>query len=366
MPQSRENNFGAVKLIGALLVMLGHMPVLLGLDPITVAGEKIDVLGADILFLVSGYLVTHSWLRDPHPARYALRRFFRFWPPLCLAVLLMTFAAGPLLSDLGAAGYFGSWYRAYLDNLLLRPVYGLPGVFTDNPGSSAVIGSLWTMPVEVLACLLLPPLLLALRRRREDGKSWRAALATVLLVCAADLCLRFARCEGRALWYGTDWVHALHMLVFFLLGMLFTWPQAGRLLKPGAALLGVLCLPFLSWADPTTVKPVIWLVLPCAVFSLALACPPRLSRVGRRWDLTFGIYLYGFFFQQLTVWLREQGELSWRTLTCLLISLLPTLLTAFLSCMLVENPCRILCGRLLDLLWKGRAAGPGKTPAEKH
>ena len=56
--------------------------------------------------LAGGYLITKSWLSDPHPARYAVRRFFRLWPPLAVFVFLMVFVTGPILSSRGVWNYF--------------------------------------------------------------------------------------------------------------------------------------------------------------------------------------------------------------------------------------------------------------------
>ena len=33
-------------------------------------------IGVAVLFTISGYLITKSWLSDPHPIRFAVRRFF--------------------------------------------------------------------------------------------------------------------------------------------------------------------------------------------------------------------------------------------------------------------------------------------------
>ena len=104
----RENNFPLIRLTAAVFVFAGHMGLILGGQPPLLGGLPLHELGVGMLFLISGYLITKSWLSDPHPLRFAVRRFLRLWPPFAMLVLLLALAAGPLLSSLGPEGYFRS------------------------------------------------------------------------------------------------------------------------------------------------------------------------------------------------------------------------------------------------------------------
>ena len=138
----RKNNFTMVRLVATVFVFAGHMGVLLGGQAPLLGGYGLHELGVAMLFLISGYLITMSWLSDPDPLRYGIRRFFRLWPPFAVMVLIMVFLAGPLLSDLGVSGYFKSGYQAYLQNLRLFIVYYQPGVFSGLPLPNTTNGSL--------------------------------------------------------------------------------------------------------------------------------------------------------------------------------------------------------------------------------
>lgn len=68
-PAGRENNFAALRLIAALMVISGHMGYIVGSSIPTLFGRQIQSLGVYIFFLIGGYLITKSWMSDPHPLR---------------------------------------------------------------------------------------------------------------------------------------------------------------------------------------------------------------------------------------------------------------------------------------------------------
>ena len=172
----RENNFGILRLCAAIMVISGHMANLMLLPVPTLFGRQVHALGVYVFFLIGGYLITKSWMSDPHPICYAVKRFMRIWPPLAAYVLFAAFVAGPLLSELSAAEYFasGGW-KTYLLNLCLYIMYSLPGVFARNPYPNAVNGSLWTLPVEA-AMYVAVPLLLTLCAARTKHNAQKQAL----------------------------------------------------------------------------------------------------------------------------------------------------------------------------------------------
>ena len=360
LKESRENNFNILRLLAALFVLGGHMGQLLGIGAMTLCGLELHAVGVFILFILGGYLVSLSWLRDPHPGRYALRRFFRFYPPFLIAVLLFTFVGGPLVSNLGAPAYFGSWYSSFLWNLRFFPVFSLPGVFESNPAPGVVNGALWTIPVEAALYVLLPFVLTILRVRRRSNASFRACLILTAVLCAAQAVSSMMAPGAAWVFYGTDWKAGFRLVVCYAMGVLYTWPQMKRLLNGQVAVLMLVLLCAFQFAGVAWRELIAWIALPYLVFSFALSPNPRFARVALRYDLSYGIYLYGFFFQQWIVSLRISREASWGFYTCLLASLVLSLAAAFLSCLCVEKPCQRLCAHLLA----GRSGG--KTGAGKE
>ena len=158
--KKRTYLFDWLRLLGALLVVIGHSAVLLSLQPAMVGDYGVHTLGVIIFFTISGYLITGSWKNDPHFFRYAEKRARRIMPALLVVVFLTALVLGPLVTS--DPNYFGDpQVRKYVwRNSLLLPYHQLPGVFAANP-ETAVNGSLWTLPVEVFMYVMTPILVLA-------------------------------------------------------------------------------------------------------------------------------------------------------------------------------------------------------------
>lgn len=334
----KNNNFTMVRLIATLFVFAGHMGVLLGIQPPLLGGFPVHELGVGLLFLISGYLITVSWLSDPTPVHYGIRRFFRLWPPFAVMILLMTFATGPLLSGLGAEGYFQESYKSYLLNLRFFIVYSQPGVFSELPYPNVTNGSLWTMPVEAFLYLLTPFLLTVLRVKYRSRKSFCFTAALTAVCVGVDLYLRVFDPGARLIFYGTDWIAAYHLAVFYMIGILYTYQEMQNRLNLQVGC-GAMCLLLISQSFGTGAQYVLlYLILPYAVFSFVFAPKPAFGRLERMPEISYGIYLYGFFFQQLTIAFGRQHGINLSYLQALILSLIPTVAAALLSCFLVERP----------------------------
>ncbi len=338
---SRDNDFDAIRVFAALAVLVGHAFPLTGMPhPPLVAGVKLFDLGVYVFFSLSGFLIATSWRRSPRAVPFLLRRVFRIFPALGLVVLVTLFLLGPLVSELGPAGYFahpGSW--AYLGNLTLVPQYTLPGVFLENPVDATVNGSLWTLGPEFLCYLGVLALgLLVVRAARPEG--WRLAaaagggalLAIVLLV--PGLTPRGFR-------------DVLTVVVFFAAGaVLAELSSLGRLgvLRRTSVLipLTVGWVVAGSFLPETAAVALAWLALPCLVVGWGGRSTPGLRRASRFGDVSYGLYLWGFPVQQTVVLVAPELPLP---LDILIVAVLTGLL-ALASWWLVERRAITLGRRL--------------------
>ncbi|WP_186134203.1 acyltransferase family protein [Burkholderia gladioli] len=285
------DNFDAIRLIAALVVLYGHAYPLTGSELPPMFGNEVATLAVKVFFAISGYLVIESWRRDPSPSRYLQRRMLRIFPGLAVAVLLSTFVLGPLVSTLPLGDYLRSpLLPRYLQNIVLRSASLLPGVFHTLPYPDAVNGSLWTLPIEFGMYLVTPLLVL-----RGAGQKLRI-LAGCLALCAASLVLlRIERLElpghGRAL------LDALNVAPYFLIGAAWRIAAPARLFNVQAALFA-LPLPMLVPGNGAAYELSLYLVLPYAILSLAQAKPACLGWAGRFGDFSYGVYIYAFPVQQ--------------------------------------------------------------------
>ena len=175
------NNFAALRLTAASLVVFGHAYAMTGAMAPRWFGIEVHVFAVRVFFTISGYLICESWNRDPHFWRYLKRRALRIMPALVVTVLLTVFVLGPLVTRLPLSVYAGAAEtRLYLWNALLAPTFTLPGVFDDGRPFTAVNGALWSLPVEVVMYLLLPLYGLA----GVPALRWLVLPATVMLALA--------------------------------------------------------------------------------------------------------------------------------------------------------------------------------------
>ena len=177
----RENNFDSVRLIAAAAVIYGHAHPLTQTPDRVFWGNSVESFAVKVFFVISGFLITASWLSDPSPFRYFAKRALRIFPALAVVVAVSALVLGPLVTTLPLSSYFASpQVPAYFSNIALRPVYYLPGVFDRLPYPGAVNGSLWSLPAEFAMYLLLPLLCVLGAKLRFR---WVPAVATVGLCC---------------------------------------------------------------------------------------------------------------------------------------------------------------------------------------
>lgn len=347
---SRENNLTILRWVATGLVFAGHMGPIYGGAPLYLGSFTLHELGVCVLFLLSGYLITMSWLSDPHPLRFGIRRFFRLWPPFAVMVLLMVFVAGPLVSDLGVRGYFQGNWQEYLKNLRFFTVYAQPGVFSSVPLPYTTNVSLWTMPVEAVLYVLTPILLTVMGVRGKSRTSFYGMLALAAIFCGADIVFSVVDQVNPVIVYGVNLFHGFRLLIFYVLGILYTYDEMRRLLNLQVAWVGMWIFLIFRQAPQCILSFMQYLILPYFMFSLAFAANPMFQRVGSRVEPSYGIYLYGFFFQQLVVsWYLAHGY-SMTYLKVLIISGVPTLITAVITYFLVEKPALCLSRSLLRML----------------
>lgn len=347
---ARCNNFNIIRIVAAFLVILGHMYFIMGQAanlPIF-AGQGIQITGVKTLFVLCGYFITKSWLSDQHPGRYAVKRLFRIYPALIVLVLLSIFVLGPIMTSIPAGEYFSNantW--AYLKNLALSPVYGLPGVFTENAYPNAVNGSLWTIPVELSIYVVVPLLTLIPTKKKTP------IIGAILLV----LCVALNICKGylfptkQIVVLGNDLLQATDLLPAFFLGHIFTFVDKKYYNWQIGLVVFLLVSCLLVNAIPIQLND---LFFPPALAYFVLSFGNAEKPVFRNWfkksDFSYGLYLYGFPIQQIMYLLLKKANLNPIVMT--IICFVIVLGFAILSWYFVEKPANKLCKKILSYIPK--------------
>jgi peptidoglycan/LPS O-acetylase OafA/YrhL len=276
---SRANNFDLLRLLAAGLVLGSHSFPLTGRhEPLS--PHTLGTVGVEIFFAISGFLVTASWLNEPALGAFLRKRALRIFPGLICAAVVTSlvfgtaFTAGPRVAFLGS----GTPWDYIVSNVCLFPVYVLKSVFAGNPDHAAN-GSLWTLPVEARAYLLLGLCgLVGFLRGRVIGIAaivLVAANATVHLGASLRLTCMFVAGSALYLLRGRIILRA-DLAVLLLVVWLATFGTSF------STAVGMVAIPYLA---------------ACAAY-----CTPRgLRRLTARGDVSYGVYVYAFPVQQALV-----------------------------------------------------------------
>lgn len=345
----RSNNLDALRLLGAILVIIGHAYHLLARETELpfVFGFPISTLGVVIFFSISGYLICASWTRKRSIVPYMAARSLRIFPALIAVVLISMVVIGPLVTRLPVHSYFAaSSFHGYLSNIWLLPQYDLPGVFTDLPYRNAVNGSLWTLPAEFFCYLVVPVVCVR----------WLGVRIPVLAgLIGLSLYLAQIPAASSPIIYGTRLSDAASMWVYFAAGALIRslHERHRGLFRTDVAVLALLAQVALTSLYPSAVLWMTWVFLPYAILTAGLASTPVVRRAARYGDLSYGVYLWAFPIQQLLV--LNMGTMRMSVNLVLVTGI--SLVLAWCSWHAIEGPSM----RLKDALLR-RFRSPSVTP----
>lgn len=324
-----HDNILPLRLLAALMVIFGHS-VLAGPGGALyqrvrqfLPGVPIHEAGLFMFFTISGFLITLSFERRPELVRFLRARALRLLPALVACVFAWAFVFGPLLSTLPLHEYF-SFARAesplayfWGTASLLRVGSHLPGVFEYNAVLHTVNASLWSIPIEAKMYLCVAAIgMTGLFRRR------RLAATVVVFACGVLL---------RPWLSGAEAAPALVVVAqcFFGAGAIVCLLR--RHVPVSSGLMVIVAAACALAGQTRHALPFSWLAI--GYFVLWFSYVPRVPRMPRGFDFSYGIYLWGWPVQQTFVLfgVRSPG---------LLFALASPLLVAIgaLSWLCIEQP----------------------------
>src|SRR6185312_8971234 len=271
-----DNNFTVLRLVLALMVVLGHFQLLRGVHhppwPFNYAAMAVDCF-----FVASGYLVSSSFDRDSDLGRFYIRRFFRIYP-LYIAVVAAQTAIFAVLVPGGAwqnLKSLGSYFvaNAAFANFLQ---YDVGSGVLHGMVNPALNPSLWTLKIEFGFYLLLPFL-------------WRATERWGVKVLVGVFVLSAAYYVG--LNSADNYLLAKQLpgeLQFFVLGIAAYRYRGHVKLGPRWGLIATIALALLCTALLQTLTPVVY---PLAVGALVVAAALTAPRIRMKRDISYGVYL---------------------------------------------------------------------------
>lgn len=330
-----KNNFDELRLLGAFLVALGHTLVIFtGQDfaDLVNHNQSMGGLGLNMFCIISGYLITKSRLTR-NTSDFVQARALRLMPALLLAMPIMAFIVGPLVTNLPMAQYLSSTQTfAFLLTVFILPYNpALPGVF----GGVGIVAQLYSLTAEVL--------FYSFSAIFGVKKYFR----TLVLVLLGVVWVIFVRNDYSTLSFAPIFQLKLSKLILFSfplrLGLLcifyllagcawalfdFEKMRAGRLL-PFCIVIWVAAL---GSHDRLMYDMVEMMMLPIIVLGIGISSSYNIPLRKYIGDISYGIYIYHFAIAEF-VHTQIKGI---SILQGVLISLIMTFIAGWLSFHLIE------------------------------
>jgi peptidoglycan/LPS O-acetylase OafA/YrhL len=314
LPNSdRRNNFDLIRLFAAIQVIYNHTTVWLHAPGVRSIIGLVDMFpGVAIFFVVSGFLVTQSFVRNEgHVGRYAVNRALRIYPGLWLnflVIMAMLAITGSLTLSMISPRFFGylaaqfiigsDVYGGFLSNFGYD--FSRGHLFTGYPS-----GVLWTINVELGFYVLVPLVFCgAVRKRRwlmntiialsAAGSLWAATIMAHQIRIAPNASETFLLTYGPLPYF---WIFLLGAAVslnwdrvrFWFEDQVFAWLS-------GYLLLSMICVYGFHGAQIDFMKVKILVVIKMIALAgtvLSFAHSYRgLASFLRGNDISYGLYLY--------------------------------------------------------------------------
>ncbi|MEM6104742.1 acyltransferase [Mycobacterium sp. 050272] len=334
----RCNALNLFRLGLAAEVMLFHSWPITGHMPPHALLQLMFAVGVDGFFAISGFLITASWLRDPHVRDYLAARALRILPGLYVCLIVTAFVFAPLSVAvqggspakllLSSAPFEYVLKNATLVAVLQFDVAGTP-LQVASPGIWNA--SLWSLIWEVLCYISIAVIgLVGLANRR-----WISPAILVLAASAATLL--------PPLTFPGSWTIpqlAVRSAIMFSAGaLMYQW----RDVIPARWSLVAVSVVIVVAAAVLLPDYRVVAALPLAYAVIVSGALIRKKRLTLRTDLSYGYYIYAFPTQQLLV-VFGLGFLH--PAVFFVVAVVATLPLAAMSWFCVEKPSMALKSRL--------------------
>jgi peptidoglycan/LPS O-acetylase OafA/YrhL len=326
----RDNNFDALRLLFASMVVLFHIGILTQAASLAWCLHISATFAVQAFFVVSGFLVTMSFEQSSSIKSYASKRLRRITPAYVVVILAAALGLSSI-STLPWNAYFTDreLWRYLGFNLVLSnfSAPSLPGVFGSN-FMTAVNGSLWTIKVEVAFYCLVPFMVWATQRVGARKVLTTMFVASVLWKIGFNVA---AATTGAEI-YSKLAKQLPGQLCFFAGGAwAYYRTRDGKSINGLAAAIGVIAYAISGggWLYELTAPLAV-----TAIVYWAAIVGPRLPPVAKYGDFSYGVYLYHFPLIQTFIAL---GTFHWSPLAGWAISVATVGVSAVLSWHLVER-----------------------------
>ena len=342
------NNFGFLRVVFALLVIVSHSPVLIDgnnsrelWNQIFGPTFSLGGLGVDGFFLISGYLITKSFQSSKTIGAYLFKRVLRIYPGFLVAYAISFVFVGWLAGGKLSAMTWIAWLKQFIYMLLLNGPRELDGVFAQLP-FPALNGSMWTIGLEFQCYLLVIVAgVCGLLQKRWIYLAITLCLVPIALSHSFNLHVPLPYKDVIPYYYAptTTLNDSLRFMAIFLCGGAFyLFRDEIVYTDRGAFFAAAMLVPMLF--NYHLVEPGLAILGGYLLFWFSFRKVKALNGIGRKVDLSYGIYLYAWPIQSLLI--LYIADISPWTVTIIASAISAAF--AYVSWTLVEYPCLLLKG----------------------
>lgn len=356
--EAPTRSFLILRLLLATSVVFFHSFVLGGfskkdiIELITNGRVNGGIMIVRAFFIVSGFLLTLSLLKNPSLPRFCIRRFFRIMPGYWACLTVTTFLVVPLLFHTLTKGYIkyfdsiivGSQpaIEYWMNNLLLMIQQNkIPPIFKNNPYPLVVNGSLWTLFYEAFCYAIMAgaAFIGIFKKLRYIAIPFALLLLTAVIHSIWSIPTAQPSVVGMV-------INCVFHPGITAFGLAFSGGAVAAIVaskhkffNPWIFLIAIILIVITA---PFKVGLLIWpITLPYIIISISEWSV--LERFEKLPDLSYGVYLYGFLLQQCLVMMGYGRYGAWTFIFC---SIILSYIAGALSFYLFEKPAIHLGERL--------------------
>lgn len=288
-----NNNLDLARIILACLVIVGHSEAINGLgdywiDPIRhyLGFTYSGAFAVKLFFFISGLVVTNSYLSKKDAIYFIISRVFRIIPALLFVLLLTVFVFGVFVTRNSMYDYFTNMnsFSYIIKNILFYTDYILPGVFNENLYPNIVNGSLWSLRYEVGCYIVLFFLFVFLGNKNKNYLIFPILLILLNSFFPTRLILGFIDNNPEKYLLPLSFAYGAFLAIF----------SKKIDVNIYSALTGIFI--FLIFKNTNFAE--IGLVFASCNVLLYLSSIKFVLKLKPKYDISYGIYLWGFLIQQ--------------------------------------------------------------------
>lgn len=289
--------------------------------------------------------MTKSWERDRNFIHYIIKRFFRIIPAMAAFVIFAACIIGPMVTTLPLKEYFSNnLFKSYFLNIFLYTSYSLPGVFEMNPYPYAVNGSIWSLPIEFIMYFLIPVIY-----KIGGFIKGKAIIFITVGICLLSIIWQINFFDIRVVFYAMDLGQVISIIPFYFLGIMVSMIETDKkIFNIVAAIVLIFTFQSINISSIILRHLASYLLLPYIVFSIAFNKRERRFNFDDKFEISYGIFLYGFLVQQLMIYILYKKEIYLSAGCMLLLCLVISVILALFSSKYIEKPMQKLAKYIVN------------------